>query len=289
MAEQQKPTVIEPAKVIAIGIAAPIASLLTSRFGIAGTMLGLAVSAVILTVLADALKVYLARASTKVVKVPSGLRTGSHRRGIRGGLKALSSKVLAFPPRNLSPKGRRRILAGSLVAAGISFLVGLMIVTGVEASVGKSLSCWLWNDCPTEESSANGDNASSTRTLPSIFGGGLSASSGASGARTAAPQQRPTPPDSPGSPSATPSVAPDTGRQDSGAPDQGQDQASPRSEDQQQSPPTYSEEDQQQSPPNTPQEGSQEEPRVEDQSGNPPGTGQQDTRAPESYLVPWST
>ena len=44
MAEEQKQTVFEPAKVIAVGIAAPLASLLTSRFGIAGTLLGLALS-----------------------------------------------------------------------------------------------------------------------------------------------------------------------------------------------------------------------------------------------------
>jgi hypothetical protein len=66
VAEEQKQIIFEPAKVIAVGIAAPFASLLTSRFGIAGTLLGLDISSVILTVLVDALKVYLARASTKV-------------------------------------------------------------------------------------------------------------------------------------------------------------------------------------------------------------------------------
>ena len=188
MAEEQKQTVFEPAKVIAVGIAAPLASLLTSRFGIAGTMLGLAISSVILTVLVDALKVYLARASTKVVKVPSGLRTGFYRQGIRGRTRALLSRFLSFPTRPLSPKRRRSILVGSLIAAGISFLVGLMVVTGVEASVGKSLSCWLWSECPTDESSSDGDSTSSTRTLPSIVGGNPSASStaGSSCCRSAA-------------------------------------------------------------------------------------------------------
>jgi hypothetical protein len=79
--------------------------------------------------------------SGRVAKVPSGLQTGFYRRGIRGKLRALLSRVLYFPKRPLSPKGWRSVLVGSLVAAGISFLVGLVIITGVEASVGKNLSC----------------------------------------------------------------------------------------------------------------------------------------------------
>ena len=300
MTEQQKQTIFEPAKVIAVGIAAPIASLLTSRFGIAGTMLGLAISAVILTVLVDALKVYLARASTKVVKVPSGLRTELSRQSIRGRLRALLTRVLTFPPRSLSPKRRRSILVGSLLAAGISFLVGLMVITGVEASVGKSISCWLWNDCPTEESSTDGGSPSSTRTLPSIFGGGPSATNGAPAVRPAAPQHQPTPPGPPESPSVSPSVAPESEGQSSGVPDQSRDRSSSREDDQQESLPDYSDEDQQQSSPdysdegyqqspsNAPEESSQELPQGEDQSSNPPGTAQ-DTRASESYSVPWTT
>jgi hypothetical protein len=187
VAVEQKQTVFEPAKVIAVGIAAPLASLLTSRFGIAGTLLGLAISSVILTVLVDALKVYLARASTKVVKVPSGLRTASYRRGIRGRSRALLSRVLSFPTRPLSPEKRRSILFGSLVAAVIPFVVGLMAITGVEAGVGKSLSCWLWSECSTEESSVDGGGGSSTSTLPSIFGGGQSASGSVPTVRPVAP------------------------------------------------------------------------------------------------------
>ena len=184
MDQQQKQTIFDPAKVVAVGIASPLATLLTSRFGIAGTLLGLAISSVILTVLVDALKVYLARASTKVVKVPSGLRTGFSRKSTRSRLRTLFSKVSSLPPRSLSPKKRHHILIGSLLAAGVSFLVGLAIITGVEASVGKSLSCWVWNNCPAGSSTTptDEDNASQTSsTLPSILGGGQRAiSSGSS-------------------------------------------------------------------------------------------------------------
>ncbi len=291
MAEEQKQTIFEPAKVIAVGISAPLASLLTSRFGIAGTMLGLAISSVILTVLVDALKVYLARASTKVAKVPSGLRTASYRRGIRGRLRALLSRFLSFPTRPLSPKRRRSILVGSLLAAGVSFVVGLMVITGVEASVGKSLSCWLWSECPAEEPSADGGGGPSTSTLPSIFGGSQSASGSAPAVRPVDPQQQPTPPDSPGSPgspSVTPSTATGTEGQGSGTPDHGRNQSSPEGEGQQQSPSYYPDEVQQQSPSNTTEEAPQEGAQGEDRSSNSGGSGQ-NTREPEPYPVPWTT
>ena len=288
MAEEQKQTIFEPAKVIAVGIAAPLASLLTSRFGIAGTMLRLAISSVILTILVDALKVYLARASTKVAKVPSGLRTASYRRGIRGRSRALLSRVLSFPTWPLSPKRRRSILVGSFVAAGISFVVGLMVITGVEASVGRSLSCWLWSECTAEESSADRGGGSSTSTLPSILGGRQSASGSAPAVRPVDPQQQPTPSGSPGSPSVTPSAATGTERQDLGTPDQGQDQSPPREEGQQQSPSYYPDEGQQQNSSNTTEEASQEDPQGEDRSTDSAGSGQ-NTREPDPYSVPWTT
>jgi hypothetical protein len=76
------------------------------------------------------------------------------------------------------PRTRRRpILIGSIAAAGISFVVGLIVVTGLELGVGKSLSCWVWEECSTEESSADGSGTARASTLPSILGGGQSASS----------------------------------------------------------------------------------------------------------------
>ena len=295
MAEEQKQTIFEPAKVIAVGIAAPLASLLTSRFGIAGTLLGLAISSVILTVLVDALKVYLARASTKVVKVPSGLRTGSYHRGIRGRLRALLSRVLSFPTRPLSPKRRRSILRGSFIAAAISFLVGLMVITGVEASVGKSLSCWVWNNCPAESSTTTGDGSTSqTSTLPSILGGSQGAiSSTTPQVSPSNPQQQPGGSSSPGTPQApsqapvvseagTPGVETPTA---SPSPQSGQRQGpSGARQDQQQSPPDYSGQDQQQSPSNNTGEGSS----GKDQSNSSPASGQK-PRWHEVLQVPWTT
>jgi hypothetical protein len=90
MDKQQKQSIFDLPKVIAVGIASPIATILTSRFGITGTLIGLALSAVLLTALVDILKVYLARAPATVAKVPTtvarmpgGLRAGLSWRHIR--------------------------------------------------------------------------------------------------------------------------------------------------------------------------------------------------------------
>ena len=288
MEEKQKQTILDIPKVIAVGISAPVATILTSRFGVAGTLIGLALSAVILTALADMLKVYLARAPATVAKVPDavakmpgGLRARLSWHNVRGRLGAGFARFSSLSP---APARRRSVMIGSVVAAGMSFLVGLIIVTGLELGVGQSLSCWVWHECPTESSTDDGGSSSRTRTLPSIFGGGgPSASSGTPELRSVDPQQQPALPGSPESPSVSPSAAPSelpgTEAQDSVASDAGQDQSSQREEDQQQNVPAYSDDDQQQSPSNTTEE---------DQSSRSQEPGQK-TRSPEFPAVPWTT
>jgi hypothetical protein len=244
--EQKKQRILDLPRVVAVGIASPLATILTSRFGVAGTLIGLALSAVIMTALVDILQAYLARTPATVAKV--------------------------LPP---TPTWRRFVL----IAAGISFLVGLIVVTGVEASVGKSISCWVWNECPIEESSGDEDEASTTSTLPSILGGGPSMSSSAPAIQPVDSQQQPAPPS--GSPeppwvppSVPPSKVPGTEGVDRGASNQGQGRSSPW------------EEDQQQSPSNT----TGEDTHSQDRSNSSPNSGQ-NKREPEfpSVPVPWTT
>jgi len=188
--EQKKQTIFDAPKVIAIGIASPAATLLTSRFGIAGTLLGLALSAMILTAVADFLKVYLARtshaahaAATAATRVPGALKAPRvfppsylFRRKGRTGTKA------AYRGFSSPPGGRWRrwslFLGRSVVAAGISFLLGLGAVTALEQSAGKSLTCWVWEECPVQSSDDVDGGRAGQSTQPSIFGGGPSASSG---------------------------------------------------------------------------------------------------------------
>jgi hypothetical protein len=238
--EQKKQTIFDPAKVIAIGIASPAATLLTSRFGIAGTLLGLALGAMILTAVADFLKVYLARTShaaahAAVTKVPGAMKAP------RGFLPArLFRRKGRARPKALyrgfsSPRGgrwrQRSLLVGrSVVAAGISFLLGLGAITAIEHNAGKSLSCWVWEECPAQSSSTEeGSGSADQSTRPSIFGGGPSAGSGAAapGVRPADPQQWLTPkPGTPEAPSSqTPTKAAGSKGSGSGAGDQRQEQS----------------------------------------------------------------
>ena len=174
MSAPQNQTLLDLPKIIAVGIASPAATLLTSRFGVAGTLLGLALSAVFVTVVVDVLKVYLARVPGAVTTIPGGLRKKSSLRNVLERMKRPFSKV-----GSLSRAQRRSFLIGSLGAAGISCVVGLILITGVELSVGKSLSCWVWDECSVaEESSADSSGRTAqASTLPSILGGGQSASS----------------------------------------------------------------------------------------------------------------
>jgi hypothetical protein len=169
--QQEEPTVFDLPKVLAVGIVSPAAAAITSRFGIGGTLVGLFLSSVFITAGVDLLKVYLARVPGAVTTIPGGLRNKSTLRNIFERMKRPFSKFASLPrPR------RRSLLVGSLAAAGISCLVGLILITVLEVGVGKSLSCWVWDECSTEETSADSSSAQ-TSTLPSILGGTQSASS----------------------------------------------------------------------------------------------------------------
>jgi hypothetical protein len=129
--------------VVAAGFAAAVAAFFTSRFGIAGTVLGTAATAMIITAGSAVIGFFFEYAADKV-------------RGLPGTLHVR-------PP-------RRSGILGGLVAAAASFLVGMATVTGVELGVGKSLSCWVWEECPAQ--TAHRGAASDTTTRPSILGGG---------------------------------------------------------------------------------------------------------------------
>jgi hypothetical protein len=295
--EQKKQTIFDAPKVIAIGIASPAATLLTSRFGIAGTLLGLALSAMILTAVADFLKVYLARtshaahaAATAATRVPGALKAPRvfppsylFRRKGRTGTKA--------PYRGFSspPGGRWRrwsLLVGrSVVAAGISFLLGLGAVTALEHSADKSLSCLVWEECSVESSDEEVGGSSNQSTRPSIFGGGPSAGSGtAAEVRPAGTQQGPTPPSGTlkDSSSRTPSKAAGSVDSSWGADDQRRDQS-----EQQQDSSYYSQEEYEQQSSST---STEEESQWREYQDGGPADGGEETRGEyEVSSVPWST
>jgi hypothetical protein len=258
MDDQQKQHIIDLPKTVAGAIATPLAAVLTSRFGVAGTMVGLALSAVIVTLMVDTLKVYLARVPGAVTSIPGGLKKKSAWGGFLGRLRLPFSRLSSLPP----PR-RRSILIRSLIGGVIVFIVGLVVVTGVEAGVGKNLSCWAWDDC-YRESSADAGNASDASGQPSIFVASNSISASAPQVGSPVPQQQPAPatpvaPTPPASPSSSgkgsqPSVsqrpsAPPSEQQSSSSTgyEQQSEYQEPQGEDQQQSEYSQQDEYQQQS------------------------------------------
>src|SRR3954468_17932465 len=121
---QQQPTVFDLPKILAVGLVSPAAAAITSRFGIAGTLVGLVLSSVLITTGVDLLKVYLARVPGAVTTIPGGFRNRSSLRNLFERMKRPFSKVAS-----LAHPRRRSFIVGSLLAAGISCLVGLILIT----------------------------------------------------------------------------------------------------------------------------------------------------------------
>ena len=142
------------------GLAATAASLVTSRFGVAGTLIGAALTAMIITGGSAILRAYLEAASGRVRGMPTKLRAR------RGQLKAGSfDDAMPGRPdlrnnfvgrmraaldwfRRLPTLSRRSILVKGLVAAAVAFVVCMGVVWGAEKVIGNSLSCGLWSKCP---------------------------------------------------------------------------------------------------------------------------------------------
>jgi hypothetical protein len=109
VAQQQK-TIFGLPNVLAVGIASPAAAAITSRFGVAGTLIGLALSSIFITAVVDFLKVYLAP-----VGCPALIR-GRHEKAVGKGkeLVCVSCRESSAPttlPKvgsSLLPKGAAR-------------------------------------------------------------------------------------------------------------------------------------------------------------------------------------
>lgn len=148
---------------MAAGLAATGAAFVTSRFGVAGTLLGAALTAMIITGGSAVLKAYIANAAGK-------MRGGATRlRGRRATNPAQEAPTRKDNPpgrpdlrdnfvgrmraavdwfRNLPSPSRRPILIKALVAAGVAFVICMVAIWGVEKVIGNSLSCGLWGSCP---------------------------------------------------------------------------------------------------------------------------------------------
>jgi hypothetical protein len=145
---------------MSVGLAATGASLVTSRFGVAGTLLGAALTAMIITGGSAILKAYLEAVSGRVRGMPTKLRARreQHNAGEFGGnLPGRPDLRDNFAGRmraaldwfsHLPTMSRRSILVKGLLAAAVAFLLCMGVVWGAEKVIGNSLSCGLWSECP---------------------------------------------------------------------------------------------------------------------------------------------
>ncbi len=176
---------------LAAGLASAGAAIITSKFGVAGTLLGAALTTMIITGGSAILKAYLESVTGQVRKVPRRLR---ERR--KAGRYAEPSTIPGRPDllnnfagrmraalgwfSHLPPLTRRSILVKGLIAAAAAFVIGMGTVYAFEKVIGNSLSCGLWGNCPKGVSPGihigGGDGTGAGSTLA---GGRAKLSSGA--------------------------------------------------------------------------------------------------------------
>ncbi|HZF57651.1 MAG TPA: hypothetical protein VEZ19_04155 [Rubrobacter sp.] len=162
MSTKSAEPVLNTYQVMSAGLAATGAALVTSRFGVAGTLLGAALTAMIITGGSAILRAYIESASSRVREVPTRLRSWGEQR--KAGRPDEPETVPGRPDlranfvgrmraaldwfSNLPPVQRRSILLKGLVAAVVAFLICMGTVWGVEKVIGNSLSCGFWGTCP---------------------------------------------------------------------------------------------------------------------------------------------
>ena len=144
---------------LAAGLASAAAAIITSRFGVAGTLLGAALTTMIITGGSAILKAYLENVTGLVRRVPGMLR---ERR--KAGRYAEPSTIPGRPDllnnfagrmraaldwfTHLPPLPRRSILIKGLIGAAVAFVIAMGAVYAFEKVIGNSLSCGLWGNCP---------------------------------------------------------------------------------------------------------------------------------------------
>src|ERR671912_2553542 len=156
MSAKSADSIVSPNQVMAAGLAATAASFVTSRFGVAGTLLGAALTAMIITGGSAILRAYLETLSGHVRGMPNKLRsrrdqqqeaTMPGRPDLRDNFVGRMRAALGWFS-NLPTLRRRCILMKGLLAAVVAFLLCMGLVWGTEKVIGNSLSCGLWAECP---------------------------------------------------------------------------------------------------------------------------------------------
>lgn len=185
-------------------MASATASVVTSSFGVTGTIIGAAVTAMIITGGSALLRTYMEGATGKLRTGAQRLRSGVNMPGrpdLRNNLVGRVRAALGWFS-HLPLASRRSILIKGAIAAAVAFILAMGVVWAGERLIGNSLSCGLWSECPEGAEPGihiGGDGKGASSTLTFARGGAPASTDGTGtgrdGANPGAAQQ--------GSPSGT--------------------------------------------------------------------------------------
>ena len=163
-ADGQSTPVVSGSQVFAAGLASTTAAFVTSKFGVAGTILGAALTTMIITGGAAILNAYLQSVKGSVRKVPHKFRA---RRERRKAARYAEPPTETLPGRpdlrdnfmgrvraavgwfsHLPLPARRSIVVKGLIAAAVAFVISMGAIYALERGIGNNLSCGLWGKCP---------------------------------------------------------------------------------------------------------------------------------------------
>lgn len=186
--QQQSTKLVETNKAVAAGMAAVVAALFTSKLGVAGTLIGTALTAMTITLGAAILKAQIERTQSRLSGLPSTVRGRLSTQQVRvpgrqgtepnpepppppeprGGRSASFLERLRSIPsflRGLSPAARRRILLSGALAGIVATAIALSIITFTEAVAGKPISSFVGTQSETAEETGP------RTSVGSLFGG----------------------------------------------------------------------------------------------------------------------
>ncbi len=183
-----KTPTISVSQMIAAGLASAGAAAATSRFGVAGTLVGAALTTMIITGGSAVIKAYLENIGGRLKNVPQTLRanrnrqqagrtaeqpaaeaptepveTGgerrSQRRGERRGFLAKVRSAFEWF-RGLPSSAKRSILLKAAIPMVVAFVVAIVAITGTELLGGRTLSCMVWGECYVASDGSSGSRTS---------------------------------------------------------------------------------------------------------------------------------
>jgi hypothetical protein len=160
MSAKSADPIVSSNQVMAAGLAGTAASFVTSRFGVAGTLLGAALTAMIITGGSAILRSYMESVSGRVRGMPTKIRSRREQQraedsgGTMPGRPDLRDNFVGRMRAaldwfsHLPALSRRSILIKGFLAAAVAFVICMGVVWGAEKVIGNSLSCGLWAKCP---------------------------------------------------------------------------------------------------------------------------------------------